>query len=95
MLLLNAAQAASFLKNLSHNSLCVLAGLCNGAAPLQLSGASLEPRVGIQLLTARAASSKGRGRKHPSHVKGYDRLLHQWAHMTAVPSKGRGHKGER
>lgn len=33
----------------------------------------------------RAASSKGRGRKHPSHVKGYDRLLSQWHHMTARP----------
>lgn len=46
------------------------------------------------LSATRAASSSSRkggsggrgGRKHPSHVKGYDRLLQQWAHMTAKPS---------
>jgi hypothetical protein len=37
-----------------------------------------------QLLVARAASNKGRGRKGPH--KGYDRLLNQWAHMTAKPN---------
>lgn len=42
---------------------------------------------------ARAASSKGRGgRKTPANVKGYDRLLSQWAHMTARPGSGNSSK---
>lgn len=42
----------------------------------------------------RAASSKGRGgRKYPSHMKGYDRLISQWQRMTAKPGSSTNTKG--
>lgn len=66
----------------------LLAAAQNAYAALQgWSAASLLSGAAgaCQLLVARAASSKGRGGRKGPH-KGYDRLLNQWAHMTAKPS---------
>jgi hypothetical protein len=54
------------------------------------------PSFGLpQQQHVRAASSKGRGgRKTPGNVKGYDRLLSQWAHMTARPGSSNSSKGK-
>jgi hypothetical protein len=70
---------------------CTVSNLLSAVA-----GAQQLVTAGIQLMPARAASSgsKGRGRKYPSNVKGYDRLLSQWAHMTAKPGSDSNTKGK-
>lgn len=83
-----APQPAVMFRNPSGHRMVLLAAAQNAYAALHgcsaaslLSGAA----AACQLLVARAASSKGRGGRKGPH-KGYDRLLHQWAHMTAKPS---------
>lgn len=93
--LLRAAQLTSsptpqqaLLPLLSGASLLLGAAVSGGAGQLLLPAAA----------AVRAASSKGRGgRKQPSHLKGYDRLLNQWHRMTAKPggSTNNGTKGKR
>lgn len=71
----------------SKQQLVLLAAAQSACTALQgWSAASLLSGAAgaCQLLVARAASSKGRGRKGPH--KGYDRLLNQWAHMTTKPN---------
>jgi hypothetical protein len=103
MLLHKATQGASLLmRGSSQQQLLMVAAVQDGSSAWQCCTVSnlLSAVVGaqqlFQLMPARAASSgsKGRGRKYPSNVKGYDRLLSQWAHMTAKPgSKSSSSKG--
>lgn len=89
MLLQRAAQAAALLAGTNQHQVAVESASRAASIALQYcaAGSLLEAVAAAhQLLTVRAASSKGRGgRKTPSNVRGYDMLLSQWAHMTARP----------
>lgn len=89
MLLQRAAQTAALMAGTTQQQFVIGSASRTVSVALQCcaAGTLLEAIAGAhQLLTVRAASSKGRGgRKTPSNVRGYDRLLRQWAHMTARP----------
>lgn len=106
MLLHKATQGASLLFRSSSQQLLMVAAGQDVSSALQccavsqllsaVLGAQQLFTAGNQLMPARAASSgsKGRGRKKPSNAKGYDRLLSQWAHMTAKPGSNSSSKGK-
>jgi hypothetical protein len=107
MLLHKATQGASLLmRSSAQQQLLMVAAVHDTSSAWQcctvsnvlsaVVGAQQLFTAGNQLMPARAASSgsKGRGRKYPSNVKGYDRLLSQWAHMTAKPGSNSSSKGK-